>query len=108
MDAVKSACRYRDGCRPEFAGHRRLEWEARREWQTRELCPAHPGMNVRNERFARASDHLVAAGAGEAPASTLILLQLLHSTIGVIDGAVGVSVCACVRVRDRQPAERFA
>ena len=46
MDAVKSACRSRDGCRPEVAGHRRLEWEARREWQTRELCPVHPGMNV--------------------------------------------------------------
>src|ERR1700736_4179055 len=62
-----------------------------------------PGMNISHVPRITQSPP-----ARARPASTLTLLQLLHSTIGVIDGAVGVSECACVRVRDRQPAERFA
>src|ERR1700736_1236634 len=62
-----------------------------------------PGMNISHVPRITQSPP-----ARARPASTLTLLQLLHSTIGVIDGAVGVSVCACVRVRNRQPAERFA
>src|ERR1700681_2125618 len=51
------------------------------------------------------SAHRLTRGGARA---TLILLQLLHRPVGVIDGGIGVSVCACVRVCDRQPPERFA